>query len=167
MALRAGAPFPPRVYRMGFQQSPPRQFVSDEGEPYGPTIDTIREAARRAGIALQWVQVPGGPDEALAKGTVDLWPLVGDLPERRRRFYISEPYEESNFWLTSRWALNLGSEETSGRTLGYTSGLAKRIVDKYFPRSRPVLSPSRVAMIRSLCRGEFEAAVLSGSPLDS
>jgi signal transduction histidine kinase/ActR/RegA family two-component response regulator len=152
---------------MGFQQSPPRQFVSDEGEPYGPTIDTIREAARRAGIALQWVQVPGGPDEALAKGTVDLWPLVGDLPERRRRFYISEPYEESNFWLTSRWALNLGSEETSGRTLGYTSGLAKRIVDKYFPRSRPVLSPSRVAMIRSLCRGEFEAAVLSGSPLDS
>ena len=167
MASRARVPSPPRVYRMGFQHSPPRQYVSDEGQPYGPAIETIREAARRAGIALEWAQIPDGPDEALAKGTVDLWPLVADLPERRARFYISEPYEESSFWLVSLRALNLRDEEMSGRALGHTGGLSERIVGKYFPRSHPIRSPSRLAMIRSLCRGEFEAGVLAGSPLDS
>ena len=123
---------------MGFQHSPPRQFVSDQGQPYGPAIETTREAARRAGITLEWVQVPGGPDEALAKGTVDLWPLVADLPVRRVRFYISEPYEESPDWLVSLRSLNLRSEEMSGRTLGHTDGLSKRIVDQYFPHSRAI-----------------------------
>ena len=166
MALRPRVPLPP-VYRMGFQHSPPRQYVSDDGRPYGPSIETIREAARRAGIALQWTQVPDGPDEALAKGTVDLWPLVADLPERRARFYISQPYEESSFWLVSLGSLNLAREDMFGRTLGHTGGLSKRIVDEYFPGSRAILSTSRLAMIRSLCRGEFEAGVLPGSPLDS
>jgi signal transduction histidine kinase/ActR/RegA family two-component response regulator len=167
MVSRARVPSPARVYRMGFQHSPPRQYVSDAGQPYGPAIETVREAARRAGIALEWVQVPGGPDEALAKGTVDLWPLVADLPARRARFYISEPYEESSYWLISLRALNLRSEEMPGRTLGHTGGLSQRIVDQYFPRSRPIRLPDRLTMIRSLCRGEFEAAVLSASPLDS
>jgi len=142
MVSRARMPLPPRVYRMGFQHSPPRQYVSDDGRPYGPSIETIREAARRAGIALKWTQVPDGPDEALAKGTVDLWPLVADLPERRARFYISEPYEESSFWLVSLRSLNLAREDMFGRTLGHTGGLSKRMVDKYFPVparfSRPV-----------------------------
>src|SRR5271157_2777414 len=167
MASRARVPPPARVYRMGFQYSPPRQFVSDSGQPYGPAIETIREAALRAGIALEWVQVPAGPDEALAKGTVDLWPLVADLPERRARFYISEPYEESSFWLVSLRTLDLRTEEMPGRTLGHTQGLSELMVDKFFPRSRPIRSPDRLAMIRSLCRGEFEAAVLVGSPLDN
>jgi signal transduction histidine kinase/CheY-like chemotaxis protein len=167
MASRARVPSPARVYRMGFEQSPPRQYVSDEGQPYGPVIETIREAARRAGIALEWVHVPGGPDEALTKGTVDLWPLVADLPVRRAHLYISAPYEDNSFWLVSLRAFNLRNEEMSGRTLGHTGSLSKRIIDKDFPRSRPIRSPDQLAMIRSLCRGEFEAAVLSAIPLDS
>ena len=166
-ALRARVPPPRRVYRMGFQLSPPRQYVSDDGQPFGPTVETIREAARRAGISLQWIRVPGGPDEALAKGTVDLWPLVADLPERRWRFYISEPYEETSFWLVSLGTLDLRNKEMVGHSLGHTEGLSKRIIDQYFPHSRPIRSPGRLAMIRSLCHGEFEAAVLASSPLDS
>jgi signal transduction histidine kinase/ActR/RegA family two-component response regulator len=152
---------------MGFQHSPPRQYVSDRGQPYGPAIETIREAARRAGILLKWVEVPDGPDEALAKGTVDLWPLVADLPERRTRFYITEPYEETSFWLISLRARNLPVTDMSGHTLGHTGGLSKRAADKYFPGSHRIGSRDRLALIRSLCLGEFEGAVLAGSPLDS
>ncbi len=43
---------PARVYRVGFQHSPPRQYVSADGKPYGPMIDVIREAANRAGVSL-------------------------------------------------------------------------------------------------------------------
>ena len=45
-----------RVYVVGFQNSPPRQFVADDGTPYGPVIDTIREAAQRAGLTIRWKQ---------------------------------------------------------------------------------------------------------------
>ncbi|HEY6389674.1 MAG TPA: hypothetical protein VIX89_00255, partial [Bryobacteraceae bacterium] len=44
-----------RVYRIGFESSPPRQFVDPDGKPAGPIIDMTAEAARRAGIRLEWV----------------------------------------------------------------------------------------------------------------
>src|SRR5437016_4902406 len=82
IGLRPPEPPPSRVYRIGFQQSPPRQFVSADGKPYGPSIDVANEAARRAGIVLQWVWVPEPPDRPLAAGTVDLWPIVAATPDR-------------------------------------------------------------------------------------
>ena len=98
---------------MGFQNSPPRQYVSASGQPYGPSIDILRAAAQHAGIQLQWVEVPEGPDVALATGKADLWPLIARLPERLSRLYISEPYEEESFWLVT-----LGNPEiTAGSDL--------------------------------------------------
>ncbi len=151
---------------MGFQHSPPRQYVSQTGEPYGPAIDTVREAARRAGIALEWVMAPNGPDEVLANGKVDLWPLVADLPERRKLFYISEPFEEVTYWLVSLKTKHIRHEEMSGRTLGYQVGLSSRIAKRYFPASRGISLPDRLSVMRSLCKGDFDAGLLQGSPLD-
>jgi signal transduction histidine kinase/ActR/RegA family two-component response regulator len=161
------APPPPRVYRMGFQHSPPRQFVSQTGDPYGPVIDTIREAARRAGIALEWTIVPEGPDEVLANGKVDLWPIVADLPDRRKRFYISDPYEEVSFWLVALKAKGIRQDNMAGRALGHPRGLSSRVAKRYFPLSHEVGFTDPMAMMRSLCRGEVDAGVFQASPLDS
>lgn len=158
---------PQRVYRMGFQHSPPRQFVSQAGEPYGPVIDTIREAARRAGIALTWTIVPGGPDRALASGKVDLWPIVADLPERRKLFYISDPYEEVSFWLVALKARGIRREAMARRALGHPPGLSSRVAKRYFPLSHDVIFTDPLAMMRSLCKGEIDAGVFQASPLDS
>ncbi|MBI4877922.1 MAG: hypothetical protein HY822_25100, partial [Acidobacteria bacterium] len=68
-----------RVYRMGFDHSPPGQMVGPDGRPRGMMIDVIREAARRRGIRLEWVQAPEGPDHALGSGKVHLWPIQADL----------------------------------------------------------------------------------------
>jgi hypothetical protein len=76
-----------RTYRMGFEQSPPRQMVDAQGRPYGPNIDIIREAARRAQIKLEWVHAPEGPDRGLSEGLVDMWPILNQLPERSRSLY--------------------------------------------------------------------------------
>jgi signal transduction histidine kinase/CheY-like chemotaxis protein len=152
---------------MGFQHSPPRQFVSLAGEPYGPAIETVREAARRAGLTLEWIIAPGGPDEALANGKVDLWPIVADLPERRKVFYVSEPFEETTFWLVSLKAAGIHYEDMAGRTVGAPGGLAERVAKRYFPLSRQARAPDRLAMMRSLCAGEFDAVVLPASPLDT
>src|SRR5438876_1289824 len=57
-----------RTYRIGFEQSPPRQMVDAHGQPYGSSIDILREAARRAQIKLDWIYVPAGPDGGLRRG---------------------------------------------------------------------------------------------------
>ena len=93
LGLPSSAPAPPkRVIRIGFYVSHPFHFPDSEGRPSGPVVDIVSEAARRSGIQLQWIYSPAGPEITLGSGKTDLWPLLGDIPERRRFLYISEPY---------------------------------------------------------------------------
>jgi hypothetical protein len=90
-----------RTYRIGFQHTPPRQFVDAQGKPYGSVIDLLHGAARRAQVKLEWVHVQAGPDRAFANGAVDLWPIVNQLPERGH-LHFTEPYAEVTYWLLSK-----------------------------------------------------------------
>ena len=153
---------------MGFQNSPPRQFVSVSGEPYGPTIDIIKVAAEHAGIRLEWVLVPEGPDAALGSGKADLWPLVARLPERLKQYYISEPYEEASFWMVSLKDRGIGQfDDLAGRRLGFPAGLAATIGKRLYPHAVFVRLEQRQETIRNLCQGAVDAIILPGSPIDS
>ena len=66
---------PQRALRIGFEPNPPFQVRTDTGFG-GLAIEIVNEAARRAGIRLQWVETGTSSDEAFAKGMVDLWPLM-------------------------------------------------------------------------------------------
>src|SRR5271169_5895877 len=74
---------PDRPLRVAFQNSPPYHFPDANGNPTGPAVDVLKEAARRQNIRLEWRYSIEGPERALSSGAVDLWPIVGDLPERR------------------------------------------------------------------------------------
>src|SRR5262249_38881660 len=76
-------PIPQRPLLIGFEHTPPFQIHTDSGLG-GLAIETIDEAAKRAGVRLQWVETGTSSDEAFQKGLVDLWPLMADLPERRK-----------------------------------------------------------------------------------
>jgi signal transduction histidine kinase/ActR/RegA family two-component response regulator len=157
-----------RAYRMGFQDSPPRQFVTPEGKPGGPAIDVIREAARHAGLTLEWVEVPAGPDRALETGAVDLWPLVARLPERAKQYYISDPYEEEALWFVTGGDRSLGATQTiAGLPIGVPAGLTARLFPHYFPRARLVPMRNRLSALVAVCRGEVDGILLLGSPIDS
>jgi len=45
-----------RLYRIGWENDPPEQFPDSKGQPTGLAVELVREAARRSGIQLQWVQ---------------------------------------------------------------------------------------------------------------
>ncbi len=160
-------PVPDRVYRIGFQQSPPRQQVSADGKPYGPIIDLLNEAAARAHIRLEWVHAPNGPDEPLATGAVDLWPIVGSLPERRRRFFITRPFTQVTFWLLANHASNIRTiDAAAGRKIAYAIGLTRRIAEMHFERSILFEMPSRKQLVAAVCSGEVEAGVMPDSSAD-
>jgi signal transduction histidine kinase/ActR/RegA family two-component response regulator len=153
---------------MGFQYSAPRQFVSPEGQPYGPTIDTVREAARRAGVPLQWVLSPDGPDSSMAARQVDLWPLVAALPRRRGRIYVTAPYIRPNYWLVSLQSSGIASlKNVQGRRLGYILSVASRLVQDQFSGSILVGQPDAPTNLKAVCAGTVDAAVTADDLLQS
>src|SRR5436309_2598713 len=84
-------PAPQRPLRIGFGPNPPFQMRTDQGFT-GLAVDIVNEAARGANLRLTWVDPGTGSDDAFAKGLVDLWPLMVDLPERRTRIHLTRPY---------------------------------------------------------------------------
>jgi signal transduction histidine kinase/DNA-binding response OmpR family regulator len=151
-----------RTYRIGFQNSPPRQFVDPQGKPYGNVIDVLQEAARRAHVNLQWVHVPAGPDRAFAAGTVDLWPIVNQLPERGQ-LHFTEPYAEVTYSLFSKpRAQPLVAGTVSGK-VGVTKGLARILAQKHLRQPELVVFADVPALIESICGDGVPVGVIGES----
>src|SRR5450631_2906025 len=107
--------------KMGFQNSPPYQFLDAAGLPAGPAVDLMRAAAAREGIRLEWVWAPEGPEKALVSGQADLWPLLVDLPERRKFLYITAPFLRMRYALVFPRALDIRQPaDLAGRTVAAT-----------------------------------------------
>ena len=152
-----------RVFRMGYEHSPPVQLVDPDGQIRGPVHEVLSQAAARRGIRLEWVHAPEGPDRALASGKVDLWPLMADIPERRGFVTITGPYLRTRWWLVSREESGIRSvEDLRGRQVLRMPGLlAESLVRRYLPNARAEEAPSIVDALSRVCRGDAESALVA------
>src|SRR5439155_5003201 len=89
-------------FRIGYFQSGNQHFRGPDGKPQGAVVDILNEAARRRGVKLDWVYSPEAADAALESGHVDLWPNLGDIPERRKRIYVTLGWTMVKYGLVSR-----------------------------------------------------------------
>src|SRR4051812_29917141 len=69
---------PRRVLFIGFEPVPTLQIRTARGFT-GPAVDTVNEAARRAGLSLQRVETGMTSEESLRRRLVDFWPIMIDL----------------------------------------------------------------------------------------
>jgi signal transduction histidine kinase/ActR/RegA family two-component response regulator len=152
-----------RVFRMGYEHSPPVQLVDQDGQIRGPVHEVLSEAAARRGIRLEWVHAPEGPDRALASGKVDLWPLIADIPERHARIAITGPYLRTRWWLVSREESGIRSvEDLRGRQVLRMPGLlAESLVRRYLPGVRAEEASNLVEALNRVCRGDAESALVA------
>ncbi|MBI4906991.1 MAG: response regulator [Acidobacteria bacterium] len=147
-------------YRIGFEHSPPRQFLDASGRPIGPAIDLLNDAARRAHVRLSWVRVEGGPDNALRRGLVDLWPVLNRLPERKD-LYITAPYAELTYWLASLdGGVPLPIGALAGQPVGITPGLASLVARQWLPASQIATFKSMDALLQAVCAERVRAGVI-------
>ncbi len=91
-----------RTYRIGWFVSPPFSVRGADGDPTGIAIDLVNQAARRRGIALQWIFWKQSSESALISKSVDLWPLITVTPARLKVLHISEPYLQHEHCLLVR-----------------------------------------------------------------
>lgn len=165
--LRVFRPSLDRTFKIGFQDSAPFHFPDAKGNASGPTVDVLKEAARRKHIQLQWVYAPKGPELALRSGTVDLWPLLGDLPERRKFLYISAPWVKMTYALLFLESSPLkGAGDLIGKTLAARGvSLDARISRSHF-KDVKIQSVSSVAdVFAAVCGGTARAGLLVQSSM--
>jgi signal transduction histidine kinase/CheY-like chemotaxis protein len=145
-------------------------MVTPDGLPAGPAIDIVTEAARRRHIPLQWVLRPDGPDPSFGNGSVDLWPLLGALPYRKKTIHISDPWTINTYWLVSLESSGISNpNDTVGRSVQYgTSNIDEFIAHEAFPRARLMVRASPIAtsaanVLEEVCLGKADAGLISGS----
>lgn len=148
-------------FRIGYENSPPVQLVDDAGRLTGPVYEILTLAAQRAGIQLEWIHRPQGPDRSLREGAVDLWPLMADVPIRREFLGFSQPYMRTRYWLFTRDRIGKGGmAEMAGRPLGLPPGrLAEFMAEQSLPDSQWVRTESLPDMFEKLCQGELDGAI--------
>lgn len=154
-----------RVVRIGYEQSPPYQIIKPDGSPGGIATEIIAEACRRRGITLEWVRATGGPDLNLASGAVDLWPLVSDLPGRRKQIYITEPWLVNHCWMVTLVGSALKTPaDTAGHTVAFIDDRPGRtFAMANFPRATLVAQADHQAVLESIMSGSVDVALAWGS----
>ena len=156
-------------FRIGFESSPPYQWVAADGSPAGPAIEAVTEAARHAHIPYKWVYAPEGPDSSLLNGKVDLWPLVGDLSERRGRMYISAPWIDNAFWIVSLESNHIsGPQDMVGQTLYFRDlSIVAKLAHTEFPGAILVGQKTDTSALEAVCQGRAAAGLLSSIRADA
>jgi signal transduction histidine kinase/CheY-like chemotaxis protein len=155
---RASKPF-----RVGYVDTPPYNTVAPDGSPQGPYIDIFNEASRRLRIPIEWVYVPEGPELGFKSGKVDLWTSLGDLPERRKLLYISDPWSTFSSWMVTPESGQIKSaEDAPGHSVAYTNlSLYARLARSNFPRSRLIAAGSSSdSVLSAVCLGTADAGIM-------
>jgi len=150
-----------RVFRMGYQYSPPGQLLDAHNGPSGAIHETIAEAAARNGIRLEWVLVPEGPDKAFAAQRVDLWPLIIQRADRVGHIYITEPYLRISYWIVTREGGSLPADWHGVRIGRGFAAVAQPWVDQNLPGSQTLMMKTQTDAMEAVCRGEIEIAVVA------
>ena len=152
---------PQRPLRIGFEQNPPVQ-IRAEGGYSGLAVETVNEAAKRAGVSLKWIETGTSSDEAFQKGLVDLWPLMADLPERRKRVHMSRPWLHSNHVLLLRAETSVLNREFTGRIALVRMPLHVRLARELYPKAQLDPFEDSKEVVKRVCAGATSAGFLEG-----
>jgi signal transduction histidine kinase/ActR/RegA family two-component response regulator len=140
--------------RAGIRNHSLASDLNPEGRVDALAVEVLAAAARRTGHRIDWVDCPEGPDSALASKKVDLWPMTLDLPERKSKFHITEP------WLAAeRCLITKGPPPAKwkGERVAYGLGPESQLLAAA-PASKPVHVEGDVNAIDAVCAGTARAA---------
>jgi signal transduction histidine kinase/CheY-like chemotaxis protein len=152
-----------RTFRIGYEQSPPTQYVTADGGPSGAPIDIVREAARRRGIRLIWVHSYVGAERSLSSRETDLWPILSSLPWRTPRFFVTRPYALVRFWLVVNQASPLTSaNQINGRTVAARyPGMMDPTARWFWPEARIERLAETSLIFQAICSGEADGGLVA------
>jgi hypothetical protein len=148
-----------RAWRMGFHNTEPFIFRGPDGRPAGFAHDVLLEAARDAGIRLEWVYVPQGSMSAFRAGLIDLFPRTSIVRGMDRPVHITDPWFESSFALLEAGAPG-SSVPIDLKPARVATGPTPFVLvygALTLPGSQILPKKNWTAILASICRGEVNA----------
>jgi signal transduction histidine kinase/CheY-like chemotaxis protein len=158
-----GSDFRAKVFRIGYEESRPTQYIAADGGPAGAAIDILREAARRRGIQLIWFHSYVGAERSLSARETDLWPIFSDIPVRRQRFFVSRPYAFVRFWMVVDQQSRLtSSSQMKGRGIAFRyPGMMATAARWFWPEAELVPKLETADIFHAICSGEAEGGLVA------
>jgi PAS domain S-box-containing protein len=153
------SPIPQGTLRIGFEQNPPLQYHTPDGLA-GVGVETVSEAAKRAGLRIQWVEAGVSSEEAFRKGLVDLWPVMADRPERRKLVHFTRPWLHSGHALLTRSGAPQPGPAFAGRIALFRLPLHVRMAQIRFPQAQLIQFPVASQVLAEVCKGTVAAGFL-------
>ncbi|MCC6265758.1 MAG: response regulator [Bryobacterales bacterium] len=166
--LKLQRDIPNREFVVATDHSPPFQILHSDGRVSGAMVEALNRAAERLHIKLRWRAVKGGPDAHLGVDpSVDLWPFVMRLPERKDRFYIAQTFANATYILASAKPL---SESVSRFVEGKRIAIRdvphfRSEFKKLYPGSMAVPLKEVDDVLLAACNGEVAGAITEPSQL--
>jgi signal transduction histidine kinase/CheY-like chemotaxis protein len=162
VAMWPGSVDKDRTYKIGYNENPPFQMRRADENPTGFAVDVVASAAQRAGIRLDWIFDATLSVEALRNKSVDLWPLLADLPERRYFARVSDPWMVSDNYLIAEGAgTRLPPRDFEG-TIHYSGpALYVILLRKRWSKARLQSFPDPTGLSAPFCEGRFPFLFLS------
>jgi PAS domain S-box-containing protein len=152
-------PIPRRTLTIGFESVPPVQLRTEAG-PSGLAIETINEAAKRAGITLRWVETGVSSEESFRRGLVDLWPIMADLPYRHKSVHFSRPYMYTSHNLLLRPGFARPNSAFTGTVAYFKLPLHRRLAHLEFPQAQLISFPDSRHAVQAVCSGTVDVGFL-------
>ncbi|MGJ5820926.1 ATP-binding protein [Paludibaculum fermentans] len=160
--LRQGSRHAPSHCVIGTDNAYPYHSLNSAGQPEGMIVEVVQEAARRAGITLEWRLLPVGPSAALASHQAQVWPLLSTRPEFWPDIHFTKPYLQNTYIVVAakpEFATS-GSERRMHRisvaNLPFVIALARR----QFPAAEIIAKKNREEALKALCQGEVDGALM-------
>jgi signal transduction histidine kinase/CheY-like chemotaxis protein len=158
-SARSSAELLGRTWRIGFHDTEPFVFRNPDGKPAGFARDVLAEAARNAGIRLQWVYTPQGAMDAFQAGIIELFPRTSSVAGMARPAYVTDPWFESSFGLLERGAPGsaVPVDLTPSRVATGPTPFVRVFAGKSLPGSLILPKKNWIEILAAICAGEVDA----------
>jgi hypothetical protein len=151
-----------RTYRMGFQNSPPRQFVDPRVSRTAQSLTWFRKRLSAPTSNSHGCTWQPGPIAPSPPAPSTLWPIANFLPDRSR-FHFTEPYAQVTYSLISKLRKQpLIAGATTGR-VGVTEGLSRTMAQRHLKQPELIPFASVPALIESICADGVPVGVVGDS----
>jgi len=157
-----------KTYRIGVDHNPPNHEWSEEKGASGFAVDVLNEAARRAGVELNWVYCPRGSKAAMQEGFIDLWPVgyyrPGEYPTR----YQTRPWSYvQHVWVWDRKKFAAEPDRMARKRLAAVDRFSMRnLVQRTFPNMELVPVPTRRESLSAMCSGRADLTFIDSRVLE-
>jgi len=158
-----------KVYRIAYDSTPPHyDHVPGKGAA-GFAVDVMNEAARRAGVRLEWVYLGNGARAALLAGQVDLSPLGYYRPGSYPSLHQTRPWTEDYHvlvWDKARFSSD--ASDWAGRKVAHVGRVASaEMAASRFKGSTLLPAKSRLEALRTVCTGAADVAFVDLRVIES